>query len=548
MSDRTDRAVLSVRHLALRLPAGADRRHALEDLSFELNAGEILCIVGESGSGKSLAAQALMGLLPRAVTVESGAAEFEGMDVLKLSRRLQRELRGRRIGMIFQEPLTALNPSLRIGDQIAEVFEAHGLLTRAERRERVLDLAREVRLPEPERLLEAFPHQLSGGQRQRAVIAMALALEPALLIADEPTTALDVTTQARILDLIREIQERRGMAVIFITHDFGVVRDIADRVLVLEKGVVVEQGTAAEVLQSPQHPYTRALLAAVPSGDPPSRPAPTGEVVLSLRGVNKTFRTGGSLFLPKREVQAVRDVSFDLHRGETLGLVGESGSGKSTVARLVTGIETPDAGEVRLLGEDLAALRGAALRAGRRRVQMVFQDPFGSLNPRRRIGQAIADGPIAAGVPRAKAMAEARRLLELVGIDPDSADRLPHEFSGGQRQRIGIARALALEPQVLVADEAVSALDVTVQAQVLDLLEQLKRQLDLAILFITHDLQVAAQICDRVAVMQGGRILEIGPAAEIFAHPRHDYTRALLAAIPGSGARSQGTSTPGRPE
>ena len=533
------RQVLSVRHLALGLPAGADRRHALVDLSFELKAREILCIVGESGSGKSLAAQALMGLLPQVVTVEGGETEFEGLDVLRLSRRLQRDLRGRRIGMIFQEPLTALNPSLRIGDQIAEVFEAHDLLTPAERRGRVLDLAREVRLPDPERLLNAFPHQLSGGQRQRAVIAMALALEPALLIADEPTTALDVTTQAQILRLIREIQDRRGMAVIFITHDFGVVRDIADRVLVLEKGIVVEQGTAADVLQTPQHSYTQALLAAVPTGAPPPRPAPAGDVVLSVKGLEKTFRMRAGLFLPKREVRAVRDVSFDLHRGETLGLVGESGSGKSTIARLVTRIETPDAGEVRLLGEDLSAMQGTALREGRRKIQMVFQDPFGSLNPRRRVGLAIADGPIAGGVPRAKATADARRLLELVGIDPRSADRLPHEFSGGQRQRIGIARALALEPQVLVADEAVSALDVTVQAQVLDLLEQLKRQLNLAILFITHDLQVAAQICDRVAVMQSGQIVEVGPAAEIFAHPRHEYTRALLSAIPGTGALSQ---------
>ncbi len=536
MTETANPHVLSVKHLALRLPAGADRRHALEDLSFDLKPREILCIVGESGSGKSLAAQALMGLLPRVVTVEGGEAMFEGMDVLRLPRRLQRDLRGRRVGMIFQEPLTALNPSMRIGDQVAEVFEAHGMLTPAERRARVLDLAREVRLPEPERLLQAFPHQLSGGQRQRAVIAMALALEPALLIADEPTTALDVTTQAQILRLIREIQDRRGMAVIFITHDFGVVRDIADRVLVLEKGVAVEHGPAAEVLERPQHPYTQALLAAVPTGAPPQRPALESEVVLSAKGLEKTFRTGRGLFMPKREVRAVRGVSFDLHRGETLGLVGESGSGKSTIARLVTRIETPDAGELRLLGEDLGAMRSAELRAGRRRIQMVFQDPFGSLNPRRRVGQAIADGPIAAGVPRAQAMAEARRLLELVGIDPRSADRLPHEFSGGQRQRIGIARALALEPRVLVADEAVSALDVTVQAQVLELLEDLKRKLDLAILFITHDLQVAAQICDRVAVMQQGEIVEIGPAVEIFARPRHDYTRALLSAIPGTGA------------
>ena len=533
------RATLSVRSLSLGLPAGSDRRLALDDLSFDLSAGEILCIVGESGSGKSLAALALMGLLPRAVKVEGGKTEFEGVDILNLSRRLQRDLRGRRIGMIFQEPLTALNPSMRIGDQIAEVFEAHGMLTPTQRRARVLDLAKEVRLPDPERLMAAFPHQLSGGQRQRAVIAMALALEPALLIADEPTTALDVTTQAQILRLIREIQERRGMAVIFITHDFGVVRDIADRVLVLEKGIVVEQGTADEVLRTPRHAYTRALLAAVPSGTPPARHATQGAVVLSVRDLNKTFRSRTGLFSPKREVHAVSDVRFDLHRGETLGVVGESGSGKSTVARLVTGIESPDAGEVRLLGEDIGSLRGTSLRAARRRIQMVFQDPFGSLNPRRKVGQAIADGPVAAGAPRAAALAEARRLMEIVGLDPGAAERLPHEFSGGQRQRIGIARALALGPQVLVADEAVSALDVTVQAQVLELLEDLKRRLDLAILFITHDLQVAAQICDRVAVMHRGEIVEMGPTADLFARPSHEYTRALLSAIPGSGALSR---------
>ena len=368
---------------------------------------------------------------------------------------------------------------------------------------------------------------------------MALALEPALLIADEPTTALDVTTQAQILRLIREIQERRGMAVIFITHDFGVVRDIADRVLVLEKGIVVEQGTADEVLQTPRHAYTRALLAAVPSGIPPARHSPQSAVVLSVKGLNKTFKSRTGLFSPKREVHAVSDVQFDLHRGETLGVVGESGSGKSTVARLVTGIETPDAGEVRLLGEDIGSLRGRSLRAARRRIQMVFQDPFGSLNPRRKVGQAIADGPVAAGVTRAAALGEARRLLEIVGLDRDAAERLPHEFSGGQRQRIGIARALALEPQVLVADEAVSALDVTVQAQVLELLEDLKRRLDLAVLFITHDLQVAAQICDRVAVMHRGKIVEMGPTADLFAQPSHEYTRALLSAIPGSGALSR---------
>ncbi|MCW2309626.1 ABC transporter ATP-binding protein [Rhodobium gokarnense] len=528
---------VSVRNLALRLPGGADRAYALNDLSFDLPAGEILCIVGESGSGKSLCAQTLMGLLPPVIHVERGEALFDGRDLFKVDARTMRDMRGRAIGMIFQEPMTALNPSMRIGDQIAEVFEAHGLLTRAERHAKVLDLAREVRLPDPERIVRAYPHQLSGGQRQRAMIAMALALEPKLLIADEPTTALDVTTQAQILRLIRDIQQRRGTSVIFITHDFGVVADIADRVLVLQEGDVVESGTAREVLENPRHPYTRALLAAVPTGVPPKREdVDAHPIACSVIGLNKSYRTKSGMFGDRRIVCAVDDVSFQIHRGETLGLVGESGSGKSTVARLVTRIDEPDSGQIRLGGEDFGAMKGEELRRRRSRIQMVFQDPFASLNPRRKVGLSIADGPMSNGVPRAKALSDARDLLVLVGLDPKAAGRLPHEFSGGQRQRIGIARALALEPDVLVADEAVSALDVTVQAQVLDLLEELRKRLDLAMLFITHDLHVAAQICDRLAVMRQGKIVETGPTAEIFTNPRHPYTRELLAAIPRAGS------------
>ncbi len=526
---------VSVQHLALRLPRGADRDYALADLSFDLPAGEILCIVGESGSGKSLCAQTLMGLLPRAISVERGAALFDGIDLIHVDAATLRTLRGRRVGMIFQEPMTALNPSMRIEDQIMEVFEAHDLLTPPERRARALDLAREVQLPDPERAIKAYPHQLSGGQRQRAMIAMALALEPALLIADEPTTALDVTTQAQILRLMREIQQRRNMAVIFITHDFGVVSDIADRVLVLEKGIVVEQGTAHDVLSNPQHPYTKALLAAVPSGTPAIRPAEAEQpVALSVANLNKSYRSKAGMFGAVRTVHAVKDVSFQIRRGRTLGLVGESGSGKSTVARLVTRISDPDSGTIELGGQDYCALRGEELRRQRSRIQMVFQDPFSSLNPRRKVGLSIADGPMARGVARNEALARARSLLELVGLDPRSADRLPHEFSGGQRQRIGIARALALEPDVLVADEAVSALDVTVQAQVLKLLDELKQRLNLAMLFITHDLHVAAQVCDDMAVMRYGEIVEMGPTREIFLNPRHDYTKQLLAAIPGA--------------
>ncbi|MBV9138171.1 MAG: ABC transporter ATP-binding protein [Hyphomicrobiales bacterium] len=524
----------AIQELTLSLPRGGDREHAVEALSFRVEAGEILCIVGESGSGKSVCAQALIGLLPASIRPLHGEISFEGKDLTRLRAAEWRDLRGRRVAMIFQEPMTALNPSMRVGDQIAEMFEAHDLLDPAGRRRRARELAREVELPEPETILRAFPHQLSGGQRQRVMIAMALALEPSLLVADEPTTALDVTTQAQILALIRDLQRRRRMGVVFITHDFGVVSDIADRVIVLEKGKAVEEGPATEVLSRPRHPYTRALLEAVPSRWP--APVPKlreGDLVCEVERLSKTYVTRTGLFAGQRVVGAVRDVSFTIRRGETLGLVGESGSGKSTVARLLAHLLEPDGGRVRIEGRDLAQLRGRALREARRRVQMVFQDPFASLNPRRRVGASIADGPMASGVPRTLALERARRLLELVGLDPRAVARLPHEFSGGQRQRIGIARALALEPSLLVADEPVSALDVSVQKQVLDLLAELRDRLALAMLFITHDLQVAAKICDRIAVMRHGEIVEMKDAAELFARPEHPYTKALLAAVPG---------------
>ncbi|WP_062227579.1 ABC transporter ATP-binding protein [Aureimonas frigidaquae] len=527
-------SVVSIRDLSLRLPIGADREFALKGMDLELRRDEIVCIVGESGSGKSLCAQALMGLLPKVIAVEGGQAIYDGIDLLKADAGQMRRIRGARISMIFQEPMTALNPSMRVGDQIAEVFEAHDLLTPAERRARCLDLAREVHLPDPENLLNAYPHQLSGGQRQRAMIAMALALEPDLIIADEPTTALDVTTQAQVLKLMRDIQRRRGTAVMFITHDFGVVADIADRVLVLQRGIVVEEGPVSQVLSVPQHPYTRALLAAVPTGVPAAPSLARGaDVALQVEGLRKTYRTRAGLMGPMREVLAVDDVSFSICRGETLGLVGESGSGKSSIAKLVTRIVEPDAGTIHLSGRSFTQMSGAALRQGRSRIQMVFQDPYASLNPRRPVGLSIADGPMARGVPRRQALARAAELLELVGLSAAASSRLPHAFSGGQRQRIGIARALALDPEVLIADEAVSALDVTVQAQVLKELAVLKTRLNLAMLFITHDLHVAAQVCDRVAVMQRGRIVEIAPTAQLFADPQHSYTRALLAAIPG---------------
>ena len=531
--------VVSVEGLSVALPMGADRALAVEDVTLSVAAGEVLCVVGESGSGKSVTANAIIGLLPDGVEPVAGRIVMDGRDLLTLPDAERRAMRGRDIAMVFQEPMTALNPLMRIGDQIAEVFEAHDALGARERRASALTLVEEVGLPDPEKILRAYPFQLSGGQRQRVMIAMALALEPKLLIADEPTTALDVTTQAQILRLIGDLQRRHGMAVLFITHDIGVVAEIADRVTVMRYGKVVEEGPASQVISAAQHPYTQALIAAVPSLIPPvPRALPAAPPALTVEGLSKTFRSGGGFFAKAREVHAVNDVSFELRRGETLGIVGESGSGKSTAGRCIVRLLEPDGGSLHLGEADWGALEKSALRAERHRVQMVFQDPYASLNPRSRIARILTEGPVAQGTSREQALARAQELLEIVGLDRGALDRFPHEFSGGQRQRIGIARALALEPEVLVADEAVSALDVSVQAQVLELLRDLRDRLNLSLIFITHDLCVAAQVCDRILVMRRGSVVEKGETAEVFAAPRHEYTRALLDAIPGWGAES----------
>jgi peptide/nickel transport system ATP-binding protein len=446
-----------------------------------------------------------------------------------------RGIRGNRISMIFQEPMTALNPQKTVGWQIDEVLKLHMPAKRAERRKHALDMLARVHIPDPESAYNAYPHQISGGQRQRVMIAMALALSPRLMIADEPTTALDVTTQLQILKLIRELQREDGAGILFITHDFGVVAEIADHVVVLRHGEVVEQGPAEQVLNDPRHPYTQALIASVPDLAPPA-PKPLGDspVVLKGTGLKKTFAARGGLLTGKRKaVTAVKDLSFTLRRGETLGVVGESGSGKTTVSRLVTRLLEADAGAVELDGADLLACTPAQMRAMRKHIQMVFQDPMASLNPRKRVVDLIAQGPIVHGANPAQAREKARELLELVELSPAAANRFPHEFSGGQRQRIGIARALALEPKVIVADEPVSALDVSVQAQVLKLLADLRDRMNLSLLFVTHDLRVAAQLCDSVIVMQKGEIVESGTAAEVFTNPQHPYTQTLMSSIPG---------------
>ena len=531
-------AVLDISGLTVRLPPGADRANAVEELDLAVGANETLCLVGESGSGKSVCAQAIMGLLPkRQLAVRAGRVSLLGEELTAAAPARLRALRGSRMAMIFQEPTTALNPVMPVARQIEEVLTAHTAMPRRERAGRVRAAMRDVGLPDPAQLAAMYPHQLSGGQRQRVMIAMALALAPALLIADEPTTALDVTTQARILALVRNLQRDRGMGVLFITHDFGVVAEIADRVAVMREGRIVEHGPAERVLSAPEHPYTRRLMAAVPSLDPPAREARRdAAVALETRALSKTY-TGARWLRRGRTVRAAHAVSLTVRRGETLGIVGESGSGKSTVARCVVRLVDPTSGEIRVAGTDLAPLSARALRPHRRRAQIVFQDPYRSLNPRRTVGASIVEGPVNYGVAPGEAWRRARELLDLVGIDPGATGRYPHQFSGGQRQRICIARALAMEPRLLVADEPVSALDVSVQAQVLDLLDKVRARFDLAMLFITHDLRVAAQVCDRIAVMHRGEIVETGATAALFAAPRHDYTRRLFAAVPGRGRR-----------
>ncbi|WP_246479242.1 ABC transporter ATP-binding protein [Kaustia mangrovi] len=535
--------VLDIRGLTVELPKGADRRYAVDDVRFSVDAGELVCVVGESGSGKSVTAFTVMGLNPpRALKPVAGEVMVQGIDVLKQSTRAMRRLRGEKMAMIFQEPMTALNPVIKVGEQISEMLEIHTDLSPSDRRKRVLETMGDVNLPEPEKLYHSYPHQLSGGQRQRIMIAMALTLEPALLIADEPTTALDVTTQAQILRLVKDIQRRHGMGVLFITHDFGVVAEIADRVVVMRDGRIVEQGPASEVLNAPKDPYTQMLMAAVPSLTPPERPEPKpADPALEVKGLNKVYGSTG-WFSSGRLVHAAQDVELTVRPGETLGVVGESGSGKSTVARCVVRLVDPTSGTVLINGEDVARLDERRLRPHRRDIQIVFQDPYRSLNPRRTVGQSIVEGPMNFGMSAEKALANARELMTVVGLSPDALDRFPHQFSGGQRQRICIARALAMEPKVLIADEAVSALDVSVQAQVLDLLADIRQRFDLAMLFITHDLRVAAQICDRIMVMRHGQVVEQGLTREVYGHPQHDYTRALLAAAPGRETRFAGTA------
>lgn len=537
-------SILDVKGLSVRLPSGGDRECAVEDLTCSLHSNEILCVVGESGSGKSVFARSIMRLLAPKLSVCGGSINFGGTDLLNASPAEMRKIRGSQISMIFQEPMTALNPLIRIGAQMEEVLCIHApQMDRRARTALVTERLDRVGITAPARIRNSYPHELSGGQRQRAMIAMALLLEPKILIADEPTTALDVTTQAKILKLIRDIQQTSEMGVIFITHDFGVVSELADRVAVMKHGKLVELGQTQKVLERPSHAYTQNLIAAVPRMklDGERCQLDGAPVVLQVEQLQKTYRMGGR---HGEVVHALKDVSLRIRRGETVGIVGESGSGKSTLAKCVARLVDADTGSISIDGVDVLALSKGHLRKARSAFQMVFQDPFASLDPRWKVGMTIAESLLAHGESQTEAMRRAHELLELVGLGKEASDRFPHEFSGGQRQRIAIARALALRPKLLIADEPVSALDVSVQAQILKLLSDIKEQLDLSVLFITHDLRVASHVCDTVCVMKSGEIIERGNVLDVFSNPRHDYTRELLGAVPGLGREIDGHSRP----
>ncbi|WP_432256352.1 dipeptide ABC transporter ATP-binding protein [Limimaricola sp. AA108-03] len=588
--------LIEARNISIRIPTEDGVVHAARNLSFTVEAGSLFGIAGESGSGKSVLIQAIMGLLPQAEI--EGECLFQGQDLLAMSQEELRALRGRQIGMVFQDPLSSLHPYYSIGRQITEVIHTHEDVSNADARRRAAEMLEKVGIVNAAARLDDFPHQFSGGMRQRVMIAMALILEPPLIFADEPTTALDVTVQAQIMELLKRMCDELGVTIVMITHDLGLLSSVADRVMILYAGHRLELGPASAVFGTPTHPYTQGLLLSSPGisgpdeplmsipGRPPSllatprgcifaprcpqaqeicrTPPPVREYadgsaalchfepvphdmealshahratdatkaapLVSIRGLTKTYRIASG-FARTRELQVIKGIDLDVIRGETLGLVGESGCGKSTLARIVAGLEPATGGEVDFDGSRLSDVSGQEWRELRKRVQIVFQDPYGSLNPRRRVG-AIIGAPLKIhGLAQGGALKdEVRRLMGLVGLNPEHYNRFPNEFSGGQRQRIGIARALALKPDLMIFDEPVSALDVSIQAQILNLIRELQEELNLTSLFISHDLTVVRHMCDRIAVMNGGRIIELEEAGTIFAAPRKDYTRTLLAA------------------
>jgi peptide/nickel transport system ATP-binding protein len=530
--------LLQVRDLRVGFATESGLVQAVDGVSFELAPGEVLAIVGESGSGKTVTAQTVLGLTRSPNARIEGSATLGGMDLVSASDAELQPVRGARIAMVFQDPMTSLNPVYRVGAQIVEAIEAHRpSIGSKEARALVIEMLDAVGIPQPEQRVDAYPHQLSGGMRQRAMIAMMLALEPEVLIADEPTTALDVTIQAQILDLLKRLIRERNLATLLITHDLGVVAEVADRVLVMYQGRVVERGTLDEVFYSPKDPYTRKLLDAVIRLDQPlpHRLPRERAPLLEVTDLVKHFPIKSGV-LVEREVDriaAVDGVSLRIETGETLGLVGESGSGKSTLSRAILRLLEPSSGSIRLEGQELTGLSPRQLQPLRREMQMVFQDPYASLNPRKRIGQIVGDPLRLQGAgSRAERQRRAGELLERVGLSAGHVNRYPHEFSGGQRQRIGIARALALRPKLIVADEPVSALDVSIRAQILDLLADLREEMGLSYLFVAHDIGVVRHVSDRIAVMHAGKIVEEGPAEQVCERPSHPYTRTLLESVP----------------
>ena len=575
----SDRNVLEVQGLTVRFDTSERSVVAVKDLGFHVRAGEVLAIVGESGSGKSVTSLSVMRLIEHGGgTIASGKISFTRrnggkLDLAKAADSVMRTIRGGEISMIFQEPMTSLNPVFSVGTQVAEAVMLHQGLSHAEAEAEALRMLELVRIPEAKQILKRYPHQLSGGMRQRVMIAMALSCKPSLLIADEPTTALDVTIQAQILQLIRQLQEEMGMAVIFITHDMGVVAEVADRVLVMYHGEAVEEGTCEQIFHNPRHPYTQSLLAAVPrlgsmrgtdepapfpllritdpeaeqlgtadmDETPVDMPEPVASVpsvsdgpVLSVDNLITRFDVETGFWgKVKRRVHAVEQVSFNLYPGETLGLVGESGCGKSTIGRSLIGLETPRSGSIVFNGQELTQVSGSQLQKLRRNIQYVFQDPYAALDPRLTVGFSIMEPLLIHKVcSRQEAERRVGELLERVDLDPAMAVRYPHEFSGGQRQRVCIARALAMNPEIIIADESVSALDVSVRAQIINLLLALQKEFRIAFLFISHDMAVIERVCHRVAVMYLGQIVELGSRRDVFVNPLHPYTKRLMSAVP----------------
>jgi ABC-type microcin C transport system duplicated ATPase subunit YejF len=529
--------LLSVRDLRLAFHTREGITLAVDGVSFDLEAGKVLAIVGESGSGKSVTCYSLLGLVPTPPgRIESGSAIFQGQDLLQLPEAELRKVRGRRIGMIFQDPMTCLNPFMRVGDQLMEPLRIHFRMDKKTARQKAIAALEEVGIRNAEKRIDDYPHQFSGGMRQRVMIAMALIGKPELLIADEPTTALDVTVQAQILALIKSLQVSHKLAVIFITHDLGVAAQMGDELLVMQEGKVVEQGPAAEIFARPQHAYTQKLLSAVLTGAKPEAANidENAEPLLQVDQVRLSFSVaGGGIFRAPAKAPVLHGISLQVRKGEILGVVGESGSGKSTLGRCIMQLLAADSGRVLLDGRDLCQLSPGELRSVRRQFQMIFQDPYASLNPRMTVFDTLAEPLLCQGLANRKTLLEqVNQLLDDVGLDRRFIRKYPHEFSGGQRQRIAIARALALRPRLVIADEPVSALDVTIRAQILELLLKLTRKYQLTMIFISHDMSVVRYLCDRVAVMQAGKIVEEGPTEKIFRRPQQEYTRTLLAAIP----------------